>query len=286
MPIDITDMLHLGLLLAGYNQRQRDRTYRQLLEWFAANFGCHPLVLCVLWERIEDIDGERKLLYFLITICWLKLYPTEAVMEARFNLDAKTIRGWIDYYSSVLEVYCDEVIVLPDSWGNDTFIGVVDGTHCRCYKPQHPEFPFDARYKSYKLGKDGLAYEVMIDMNGIPIWINGPYPAGTNDITIFRDSLIDHIPNDKLILGDKGYRGPNEITSTPNEYDTYDVREFKRKHRARMEQYNGRIKNFKILEHVYRIKGEGRMTKHRRDFKAVNSVVFTELKSGFPLFAP
>ena len=232
------------------------------------------------------MDDQRQFIYFMMTVYWLKLYPSESIMEGVFHFDAKTIRGWVEYYCQVLELYCDEAIQLPQAWGYETFIGVVDGTHCRCYKPKHPEFPFDARYKSYKLGKDGLAYEVMISMDGLPIWLNGPYPAGTNDVTIFRDGLSDLIPAGKLVLGDKGYRGPNEITSVPNEYDTYAVREFKRKHRARMEQYNGRLKNYKILDNVFRIKGEGRLPKHRSAFKAVNGIVHTQLMAGFPLLDP
>ena len=55
-------------------------------------------------------------------------------------------------------------------------------------------------------------------MDGLPVWIHGPYPAGTNDVTIFRDGLSDLIPAGKLVLGDRGHRGPNEITSIPNEY--------------------------------------------------------------------
>jgi hypothetical protein len=283
MPLLIDEMLQVGLLLAGYSRKQRNRTYAQLLEWFKANYGSHPLVYCVLWEQIRPLDEERNLSYFFLTLSWLKNYDTEAVLAGHWNLDEKTIRLWTDYYSEVLNDLSQEKIKLPDDWGGATFVGVVDGTHCRCYKPSHPEFPFDSSYKSYKLGKDGLAYEVMINMNGYPIWIYGPLPAGTPDIKIFNEKLLDLIPPGKLVLGDKGYRGP-DCCSIPNEYDGYEVRKFKRRHRARMEQYNGRIKKFRILTDVWRVKGDKRLDKHRMVFGAVNCIVATQIASGFPLF--
>jgi hypothetical protein len=220
-----------------------------------------------------------------MTLSWLKNYDTEARLAGRFNLDMKTIRLWCEYYSECLDIMGGEKIALPSQWGAATYVGVVDGTHCRCYKPKHPEFPFDSTYKSYKLGKDALSYEVMISMMGQPIWINGPFPAGLPDIKIFNAQLAALIPDGKLVLGDLGYRGPT-VCSVPNEYDSYAVKEFKRKHRARMEQYNGRLKNFKILENVFRVKGEGRLRKHQTVFGAVNAIVVTQLTSGFPLFDP
>jgi hypothetical protein len=283
--ISIDQMLQAGLILAGYNQKQRNRQYSQLINWFKSNYGSHPHVYCVVWDRLEPFDDERKLKYFLMTLSWFKNYDTEAILAGRFNLDEKTIRLWCAYYTECLDELCEERIKLPGDWGAETFVGVVDGTHCRCYKPSHPEFPFDPSYKSFKLGKDGLAYEVMLNMRGLPIWINGPFPAGTPDINIFNDKLAGLVLAGKLVLGDKGYRGP-DICCTPNSYDSYRVMEFKRKHRARMEQYNGRLKNFRILEDVFRVKGAGRLEKHRMIFGAVNAIVEAQLTTGFPLFDP
>jgi hypothetical protein len=283
--ITVDQILQAGLILAGYDANQRNRVYAQRVEWFNANYGAHPLVYARLWEEIRSIDEERNLKYFFLALNWLKNYDTEAVLAGRFNLDEKTIRLWCEYYTECLEIICQQKIKLPRQWGAATFLGIVDGTHCRCYKPQHPEFPFDACYKSYKLGKDALSYEVMISMMGQPIWINGPFPAGRPDIKIFNAGLAALIPAGKLVLGDLGYRGPT-VCSVPNEFDSYATKAFKRKHRARMEQYNGRLKNFKILENVFRVKGEGRLRKHKTVFYAVNAIVATQLTSGFPLFDP
>ena len=283
--ITIDEILQAGLILAGYSKKQRNRKYDQLLVWFKANYGSHPLVYCVLWEELRPIDKERKLKYFFLCLSWLKNYDTEAILAGRWKLDDDTVRLWTNYYAECLQIMCDNKIKLPDEWGNNVFVGVVDGTHCRCYKPTHPEFPFDSTYKSYKLGKDGLAYEVMVDMNGRPIWINGPYPAGTPDISIYNEKLAGIIPEGKLVLGDKGYKGP-KTCSIPYSYDTYSVREFKRGHRARMEQYNGQLLFFRILEDVFRSKAAGRLKKHKMIFHAVNAIVATQITCGFPLFNP
>ena len=74
--------------------------------------------------------------------------------------------------------------------------------------------------------------------------------------------------------------------STPSQYESYYVKKFKRRHRARIEQYNGRLKNFGILAHVFRHKGDSRLTKHKVVFQAINVMVALQLKNGFPLFDP
>ena len=180
--------------------------------------ACH---CCIVGRPSIDRWRTRTEVFFM-TLKWLKNYDTEAVLAGRFNLDEKTIRLWCEYYSECLHIIGQEKIQLPRQWGAAAFLGIVDGTHCRCYKPRHPEFPFDSTYKSYKLGKDALSYEVMINMNGLPIWVNGPFPAGLPDIKIFNARLAALIPDGKLVLGDLGYRGP-AVCSVPNEYDSYAV---------------------------------------------------------------
>ena len=105
MPRITTDqILQTGLILAGYNKKQRNRRYAQLVEWFCSNYGAHPLVYAVLWEELRSIDEERKLKYFFLTLLWLKNYDTEGILAGRFNLDEKTIRLWCEYYSECLDI--------------------------------------------------------------------------------------------------------------------------------------------------------------------------------------
>ena len=114
---------------------------------------------------ISHLDEQRQFIYFTMTVYWLKLYPSESVMEGVFHFDAKTIRGWVEYYCQVLELYCDEAIQLPQAWGYETFIGVVDGTHCRCYKPKHPEL----RWTGLR-GHDLNGWPTSLDSRSISCW--------------------------------------------------------------------------------------------------------------------
>lgn len=119
--ISIDQMLQAGLILAGYNQKQRNRKRTQLIEWFKSNYGSHPLVYCVVWERLAQYDVERNLKYFLMTLTWFKNYDTVAILAGRFNLlDKKLIPLWCEYYMECL----DELCQVPKSKSNYRKFGV------------------------------------------------------------------------------------------------------------------------------------------------------------------
>ena len=287
MGVSTDQLLQLGLVLKGYTRKQRNRKYTQLLTWFKACYGEHPLVYVVLWHELKEVDGERKLNPYMMTLHWLKCYPTEAELAGDFNLDEKTIRLWTSHYSECIQLLKPAFIVFPtdDEWGETVFGGVVDGTHCRVMKPQHHKYPFDKRYKSHKFGKDAVTYEIMLDMKGIPRWVNGPHPAGKNDKLMYNEQLRQKVPDGKLLIADCGYDGCKKV-STPSNYESEALKEFKRNHRARIEHYNGRLKNFAILDGIFRTKGEKRMEKHKTVFDAINVIVTIAIKTGFPLFDP
>jgi hypothetical protein len=94
------------------------------------------------------------------------------------------------------------------------FIVLVDGTHCRINEPWTQ--PSVTCYSS-KYNKAGFTYELGISIhNNKLIWINGPpFPAGTNDIHIFRKegSLKSKIPAGKRVVGDEGYKGKLQIST-------------------------------------------------------------------------
>lgn len=148
-------------------------------------------------------DYHNVMKYYFMTMHWLKNY-----LAGRFQLDDRDVREWLEFFVNklfLLGYWATNGQDWPQT--NDAIIGIVDGTHCPVMKPSHPVFPFDAVYKSPKLGKDALWYEVLLDMNGCPIHINGPFPAGTPDNVIFKDKLEHMVPDGKLVLADKGYRG-------------------------------------------------------------------------------
>ena len=127
-----------------------------------------------------------------------------------------------------------------------------------------------------------MAYELGISIfKNQLVRINGPFPAGQHDITIFckEGGLKSKIASGKRAVGDEGYRGEQQI-STRNPLDSVMVKEFKKRARARHETFSGRIKSFKILAERFR---HG-VKKHKVVFEAVCVIVQYEMENGHPIF--
>lgn len=111
-------------------------------------------------------------------------------------------------------------------------------------------------------------------------WVNGPFKAGTSDRTIAeRYGLGDRIPENRFILGDKGYRGL-DFVCTRNSQDAPVVKEFKKRALARHETFNKRFKDFNCLRHRFR-HGE---RKFKYAFEACVVLCIINMDLGSPLF--
>jgi hypothetical protein len=168
------------------------------------------------------------------------------------------------------------------------FIISVDGTHCRINEPRKE--PSSGWY-SKKHNKAGLAYELGIAIRSNKlVWINGPFPAGQNDISIYRkpNGLKSKIPANKRVIGDEGYKGEPGQISIRNPFDTPAIRDLKHRAKARHETFNARIKNFQILDQRFRHGNTPTKTvleNHKAVFEAVCVVVQFEMENGHPIFA-
>ena len=116
------------------------------------------------------------------------------------------------------------------------------------------------KWFSHKFNGPGLSYELAIAIHSNRlVWINGPFPAATSDITIFRSEanppagLMAHIPANKRAIGDSGYQGeaPEKVSVT-QEDDDQEVKKFKARVKSRHESFNGRLKNFQCLSSTFR----------------------------------
>ena len=61
------------------------------------------------------------------------------------------------------------------------------------------------------------------------VWVNGPFPAGENDKTVFDkpDGLRSKLKEGQLLLGDQGYRGdPDKVASRSTDYSA-EVKDFR-----------------------------------------------------------
>lgn len=162
----------------------------------------------------------------------------------------------------------------------DILIATIDGIHCQIYEPRTE--PSKTWY-SHKLNKPGLTYELCIDLRRQNlVWINGPFKAGVNDITVARmlNGILSKIPFGKKIIGDKGYRGEYDKITVPNKHDSKNVQAYKSRASARHETFNKRIKDFKIVFGPFRSKHEH----HKMAFEAICILVQYDIENGYPLF--
>jgi hypothetical protein len=91
--------------------------------------------------------------------------------------------------------------------------------------------------------------------------------------------LKSKIPANKRLIGDSGYPKEPQI-SRHNMFDSPMVRIFKKRARARHEAFNGRIKNFSVLDQRFR---HG-VAKHKACFEAVCVMVQYDMENGHPMF--
>ena len=274
-------ILELGLIVAGFPVGRQQVSRKTQIARFVGNYGAKPVVYGEIWEDFQTTAilaariNEKDLVldYFFMTLAFLKSYMTESQLSGMFKVSEKTARTWIRFYINKLQAlkpqkvrfqYWSKVsrkplplftqrmlcfvfyqIIFPENF--DDVVGFqcimsVDGTHCAIREPKHPIRSKDPAYFSHKSNHAGLNYEIALSLNDNRIvWVNGPHPAGTPDIEVFRNGLMALVPNGKKIVGDKGYRGEPLYVSTPNEFDDEDIKLFKRRARARHETINSRI---------------------------------------------
>jgi len=338
--------------LTRLNHASQNRSFRAL-------FGSNPGVVAQMWEdhlttnipaaRIDP--AEIKPIHYLIGLNHLKLYDTETVQAAIFQVSEKTLRKYKKIVLRKIMALAESKIIWPyydvddddddddassgplnicsddkntstldddddDDWSSvvpdlvirsddenkstlddesddssyvfvntldleDEFIASVDGVHCRIEEPLDPEFRKNPKYYSHKFHQAALAMEVALDLfEDQVIWVNGPFPASTHDLTIFREGLKNKIPVGKKVIGDKGYRAEEAFVSTHNRLDDEDVRTFKKRALARQEAFNKRLKEFACLSGRFRHK----VKQFKVYFMAVTVICQYQLENGSPLF--
>lgn len=163
-------------------------------------------------------------------------------------------------------------------------MATVDGVHCRVWEPRKTP---SSKWYSKKFNKAALTYEigVAIHHNKI-VWINGPFPAGENDKMVFDkpNGLASRIKAHQKVIGDEGYRGVPEKVSTRNTFDSKEIKDFKRRAKARQETINSRLKAFGIIGQAFRTTGTRRLERHKAVMEACCVIVQFELENKSPLF--
>lgn len=247
----------------GYTKSKRDSQIQR----FRSLYGTSPLVLSMIWTDIHESLGPSNVaqgtnpLYMLVLYRWLKSYATEFELQSMFmGMAVKTIRKWVNI---LLENVALLRVQKIDAHWPDTS-GLLRGRTVDCihYRVDEPR-PFSKSNGSYKYGgKAALSYEFCIDtLQQRIVWINGPFPAGKGDLSIFETRLKEAIEalresrnEDIKVIADDGYikHALLHVLALRNEFDPHDIAYFKDRALSRHESFNGHTKRFGCLSQPFR----------------------------------
>lgn len=297
-----SSVLTHGLVLVGLDPDGRtgrsSLTRKETL--FKQHFGASPFTLAMQWYDLchdkipakrlgEKEKSMRGIKLFFIAHWWLFHKPKNATEgSSRFNRSEKLLQGathwlWIERISLLKH----KVIKWPrrfDDPHSEVFIMTIDGIDLKRTRTltKHDQLPVDKKYYTKKHNCDGLKYELgfAIHSNKL-VWMNGPFPAATHDITIFRDhGLKEKLRQGKRIIADRGYKGEPIWLSVPNHFDSKALANFKSRARCRHEAFNGHLKCYACLSDTFS-HGDA---KHKLAFEAVAVTCQYELDAGKLLF--
>jgi hypothetical protein len=279
--------LQFGLEHVGFDvARQRRTRAATNIKRFRAAYGVGPGACSAVYRDLQTTSvpdariNRPSSFFFLVALNWLSTYKKEAEMAGFFHCDDKTLRKHIKEYVNAIAALKEEMIVWDDG-DDEIFLLSVDGVHFRVNEPRTEP---SSKWCSHKHKSAGLAYELGISIyKNRLVWIKGPFKAAVHDRTIFlREGLADKIPAGKKAVADRGYRGEKgkEKLSIRNPRDSDALKQFKKRVRARHENFNARIKVFKILAERFR---HG-VKRHKAILEAVCVLVQYDMENGHPLF--
>lgn len=287
------DFLLKGLELAGFSEQsiKRNKAATNLFR-YVDKYYATPQVSATIFRDIQMDDiGENKIEnarpeYLLLAFYYLKKYPTKYEMAGYLDVCEETALRQSRRYVRAIQALRSKKVkwIFDNPELKEKYILSVDGVHCRIFEPRIEP---STKWYSKKFNKAGLTYELGIAIfHDQLVWINGPFPAGENDMLVFRKDggLMSIIPKGKLVVADEGYRGEPNVCSTRNTFDDDDVKRFKKRVKARHESFNCRVKSFGILNQPFRSTGDQRLVKHETAFVACCIIVQYEMDNGRPLF--
>lgn len=261
------------------------------LEIFNDRFYASPKTIKQIFRDIQHPGLGKHCIQkpdpriFLSAFYFLKKYPTKSEQGGFAGLSGKhgLKKAW--KYVFAIQALKEKKIKwifddMPYADLDEYFFLSVDGVHCRIYEPR---FMPSSTWYSPKFNKAGLAYEIGLSVYHDKIcWCSGPYPAGQNDLRIFRkpDGLMSKIPENSRVVADEGYVGEPTKVATRNGFDSPDIIDLKRRSKARQESINSKLKSFGILSGPFRTTGKQRMFKHQASFEACLVIIQYELDNG------
>jgi hypothetical protein len=103
-------LLDTGLKIAGYTGEQIAKVCNETnLERFRTFYGTSPQPASMLWEDLKTVDtGEAKIekldvMYFLMTIYWMRTYQTLRAIATVFKIHRETVAIWVWKYVEAIK---------------------------------------------------------------------------------------------------------------------------------------------------------------------------------------
>jgi hypothetical protein len=94
----------LGLEAVGFGPSRHNCCDKTNMERFLAHFGASPKTCCAVFSNLQTTQVKAAMIakpfivYFLMTMFWLKTYPSESLTAGTFDVDEKTARTQVRKY--------------------------------------------------------------------------------------------------------------------------------------------------------------------------------------------
>ena len=141
---------------------------------------------------------------------------------------------------------------------------------------------FNKKFYLHKFKSNGLSFEVGVCIQtGHIVWLNDPFRAGKNDITIAQQALFRALDEGEMVEADGGYAGEEHYIKVPKDAISREQSKMKQAARSHHKSANSCLKIFQILKkefcHV--------LTKHSSVVHAVAVITQLNIEDGYPLYS-
>jgi hypothetical protein len=277
------EILQEGLQLVGRGPERQARCCGRTNEkCFKGHYGSSSVVCAQILADLQTTDiaeahisvKKQQLKYYFAAHHLLAKYETREDRASAFGSCVRSDQDWTWTFIEKISALKMAKIMWPADWVDGSMNILlpitVDASHFATFELQtDPNNPKDPRNFSHKIHGPAVSYEVALAIHESRIVsISGPFPAATNDLTIFRSKLEAMIPDGSKAIADSAYRSSEKV-SVSCSHDSPELRRFKSRARARQESFWRRLKCFKCLGERY----HHPIDKHRMIFEAVCVVV-------------
>lgn len=276
------EMLNIGLVDIARISNVRLRFMRDPTKFrkFKSHFGIHPLHAAKVWRDLQSNDvpvearvnpDKANIKAFFAGLNLMKVYASDDVRADFMNMGVNSCRDLAWEYTKKIAGLKAYKIIWPQMF-DTVFTVTIDGTHCRINEPRDPHMRKNPRWYSHKDHHAGLNYELAISIfENKVVHCSTQTKASVHDITTFRRELkgkLESLPHSCRAIADNAYISDdvNHIISAYNQFDSKEVKEFKRRAKARHESFNARLKRFNCLDQRFH---QPDRAKHQICFEAV-----------------